>query len=206
MKRKNLLIIFSILLLSLLVGCERNSPKNVVKAFSNSMKTFDFEKMDTYIYSEDKSKKLPDFEETDELERAFIDYFKKNASKIEFKIIDSTEENNKASVKVKYKYVDGGRVIRNTVMEGMQQAVQVAFTDPEISSEKMEEMLKTIVDKNMADGVEDIIVEKDIIVPCIKIENKWYLDGINEDLLNVILSNFIYVSKDLDKVVDFQFK
>lgn len=205
MKRKNLLIVFSILTLSLLLGCERNSPRNVVKAFSNSIKTFDFEKMDTYIYSENKSEKLPSFEGLDGLEKSFIDYFKENASKISYSIQSVEENNDKAEVIVKYKFLDGGRVIRNSVIEGIKQITPQKILNPNISDDEIEKIFSDIVNIKINEYSEENILEKEITIPCIKINNKWYINGMSEELENVLLSNFVYVIRDIDKVLDIKF-
>lgn len=180
-------------------GCSITAkPDSTVSDYIEAAKTFDLEKMasktnpSTISDSENISDLIKN--EDDQFVKYFMEYFKSNAAKITYKIKDTKIDNSTAVVTVDCKYVDGGPVIMATFAEVFIQMIPLAFSGVEMTEEQTGQMFVSEMIKQQ-EKIPESFLEKTIEVKCIKVDNKWYIDEPNDELSNVILSNFVSVGK-----------
>lgn len=207
MKMKISIITIIISMLIILSGCSsQDKPEKVVGEFSEALKAFDLEKMSSKINpsNADDKEVVSNLDEEVEgsLEKHFIDYVKANAKKIKYDIEDSKVDDDKATVSVKFKYVDGGPLFKATFGEYMQQAFALAFTSPEMTDEEASEMLLTIM-KQKNEEIEETFTEKTIDIKCVKVDDEWYIDDLDDDITDVMTSNMVSIIESMDDSFNF---
>lgn len=52
--------------------------------------------------------------------------------------------------------------------------------------------------KDKSEMVELSMTDKNLVIDCIKIDGEWYIEKLNEDLMDVASSNLLSYSKDLE--------
>ena len=117
-----------------------------------------------------------------------MDYFRENSSKMTYEIKNSEVDGDTAVVTVNFKYIDGTGALKDALSKLFEEAFYQAFSEDEMSDEEMEDLLvKAINDYDPEDG--DTFDTKTVEINCIKKDNKWYIDEISDDLLDVIFCN-----------------
>lgn len=202
MKKKIGIITIIMALLIVASGCSsQKKVEKVVGDFTEAMKAFDLEEMSNKINPKDTDGKEVVSELDEEVEgsaeKYFIDYIRTNAKKIKYDIEESIVEDDKAIVTVKYKYVDGGPLFKAAFGEYMQQVFASAFTGPEMTDEQISEMLLTIM-KQKNEEIEETFTEKTIDIKCVKIDGEWYIDDLNDDIIDVITSNMVSMAEGMN--------
>lgn len=200
MKKRKVLLILLLVLIFTLVGCGER-PEAVIDNFMKEVKAFNLEGLGEFVLvSEDEEGEVE--EEIDEdIPETFLNYMKDKAGKIEYEIQDTKVEGDKAVSKVKFKYIDGTELLGNTILQFMGESFGLILADVDISDEKTDEMLETIFAQNV-DKVEDRFTERTLDIKLIKEDGKWYLEEIEDELLDVMLANFISVLDSVDDVED----
>ncbi len=194
-----------ILMLAILIitGCS-NAPKpeTTVEGFLEASKELDVIKMAEFVEkSEIEDQEIFDeFEEIEEdsLEAYFLDYLRENASKMTYDISGSTVEGDKATVNVDVMYVDGGPVMKATIVEVFTKVFSGAFAGIEYSEEETNQIFISELN-NQRDKITETFVEKSIRIDCILIDDKWYITNLDKEILDIVLSNFVSVSEELDE-------
>lgn len=192
----------------LIAGCSNfPKPESTVSDFIDAGKKFDLTKMATMVnpsYSSSKEKIADltnDKKNNDQYQKYFLDYFKENAAKITYTVKETKIENDKATVTVDFKYVNGGPLLKATLGEAFSKAFSLAFTGVQMNDEEMGQMFVSAMQKQK-ETIKDSFVEKSIDLKLTKVDNKWYIDEPSEDLLDVFLSNFNSVGKEFNKAMN----
>lgn len=188
------------LILLSLVGCGGTAakPDDTVKGFMEAAKTFDFEKMATYINPDnigDLDAVSSDIN-TNESEKYFMDYLKDQAAKMSYEIKSSQTDGDSATVTVSCKYIDGTPLLKETISEYFVQAFAKAFSGTEFTDEDSNNLMKDIMAEKQK-SIEDTYIEKDVDIKCVKISDKWLIDSVGEDIGNVITANFIAAANEI---------
>lgn len=189
MKKKLFSIILAGILIISLVGCSSPKPEDTVDTFLTNAQSLDLEKMSESMNpdSEDSLDKIGN-DESDKTTDCLMDYFRENSSKMTYEIKNSEVDGDTAVVTVNFKYIDGTGALKDALSKLFEEAFYQAFSEDEMSDEEMEDLLvKAINDYDPEDG--DTFDTKTVEINCIKKDNKWYIDEISDDLLDVIFCN-----------------
>jgi hypothetical protein len=202
---RKLIVLLSILIVVFLAGCSTAKPESTVTAFAEAGKKFDLVKMAETINpsNTNNKEKIQDFtkngnDPVDQYQKFFIDYFKENAAKITYQIKGTTVAEDKATVTVDFKYVNGAPLLKGTISDVFAKAISMAFTGMEINDEEMGQMFVTSM-KNQQQTIQESFTEKTLDIKLVLVDSKWYIDDLGDELLDVFTSNFISVGNELDK-------
>lgn len=207
MKKKISIVLLSMLVLVLAVGCSGDKPEATVAEYIEAMKDFDVDGMVSKVNPK-KRADLNEFNELyneeDSMEKYFLDYIESNAKKIKYEINDSEIDGDKASVNVDFKYVDGAPLFKATFAEYMKEMFAIAFTDLEQEITE-EEYGRVFVDtmEEQRNIIEETFTEKNLDIELIKIEDQWYIDEVSKELLDVAMTNILSVGEELEDSFDF---
>lgn len=210
MQKRFSIIITIIGVLILTIGCSAGEkPDKVVSEFVEGMKEFDFEKMSSKINPDnvgdiDEILGIYDNEEGS-LENHFMEYIKENARKITYTINESKIDGKDAEVNVSFKYVDGGPLFKSTFREYMKELFVVVFSH--INEEVSDEQYTDVFIKAMEEQkelIEESFVEKNLDIECIKIQDNWYIDELDDDILDVLMSNMISAMEEIGEEDSFE--
>ncbi len=207
MKKKISIVLLSMLVLVLAVGCSGDKPEATVAEYIEAMKDFDVDGMASKVNPK-KRADLNEFNELyneeDSMEKYFLDYIESNAKKIKYEINDSEIDGDKASVNVDFKYVDGAPLFKATFAEYMKEMFAIAFTDLEQEITE-EEYGRVFVDtmEEQRNIIEETFTEKNLDIELIKIEDQWYIDEVSKELLDVAMTNILSVGEELEDSFDF---
>lgn len=207
MKKKISIVLLSMLVLVLAVGCSEDKPEATVAEYIEAMKDFDVDGMASKVNPK-KRADLNEFNELyneeDSMEKYFLDYIESNAKKIKYEINDSEIDGDKASVNVDFKYVDGAPLFKATFAEYMKEMFAIAFTDLEQEITE-EEYGRVFVDtmEEQRNIIEETFTEKNLDIELIKIEDQWYIDEVSKELLDVAMTNILSVGEELEDSFDF---
>ncbi len=186
----------------LLMGCSATpKPETTVSGFIEAAKDFDLVKMTEFINPENSTSKediqnLTKENDDNSMEKYFIDYFKENAAKITYKIVKSEIEGDDATVSIELKHIDGGLLFKATVGEVFQQLIPLAFSGTKLSDEETEQMYINAMKKQqeiIKESFKDTVVDMKLTM----IDKKWYINELNDDFLNVLMSGFISAGKEI---------
>ena len=201
--RKYLCCLFSVLLMIGLVACQSApKPEDTVKGYFEAGKNFDTAKMSSFVNPKNVSSgssssgTSSDSGEA-ELEKYCMDYLKGNAKKITYRIKGSDVKDSTATITVDCKYVDGSPILRDAVSDYMVKAFGEAFSGTQSSSNSSKEIAQIMTDKMKT--TKETFTTKTIKINCVKIDKKWYIDKINDDLSDVFLSGFVSAGKEISK-------
>ena len=197
MKKKLLSIILAAIFIISLVGCSSPKPEDVVDTFLKSTQALDIEKMAECMES-DIQGDLKDItlEDSDESLKDFMDYFRKNASKMTYEIKDTKVDGDSAVVTVDCKYIDGSEALENAFTAVFDEALEKAFAGSEMSEEEIENKLVEYL--NNYEAKEDKFATSTVKIDCVKKDNKWYVSDFGEDFFDVMFSNYLSIMEDMD--------
>lgn len=212
--RKNKLKTFIIMLMAfVLVGCSNNKIEDKaeveesnfdqeivtrVDGFISEMKNFNLNAFITYINPmQINNNELPNIDMNNNLFQRQLEYLKNNASEITYKVEDVKVKENEATVKIRFRYNDMSSVIENTLIK----YVETAPSENNYSEEEKNKILSDILEKEIIES-DPIYIEKSINVDMIKIEDVWYINNLNNDLINIMMSNYLYTFEKLDKNIN----
>lgn len=198
----NVFLILAIVL-SVAACSSQPKPETTVSEFIEAAKMFDFDKMSSEINpasspSKEKISELEEGPEENSYEKYFMDYLKSNAKKITYEIKDSVIDGDNATVTVDFKYVDGGPLIKATIGDVFSQVISMAFAGVEMNDDEMSQLFVSSMEEQKG-NISESFTERTVDLKCIKIDNKWYLDDIGDDFVDVIISNFGTVAEELDE-------
>lgn len=200
--------VLCILVVMFFVGCSTDKPESTVSAFVEAGKEFDLVKMaETVNPSKTSTKeKIENLtQEGDDLasyfSKYFLDYFKANAQKITYTVEKSVIKGKKANVTVNFKYVDGGTLLGLSIGEVFITAMLMTFSGEEMNDEETEQTLVSAMETQQQD-IDEIFVEKEIDIKLVKVDKKWYIDELSDELLDVFMSNYISVGNELNEIMD----
>lgn len=196
MKNKKYIII-SVLFLLFIVSCNKDGPEEMLDNFTVAMQEFDLEKVFSYV-NPDKvnSENKDNLNIENQIEKSFLSYLKNNAKNITYEIKDVKKDKDIVTAKVYFKYIDGTKIIRKTLNEYFEY-INENFSDGNISEEENSKILNDILNKKIKE-IEPLYVDAIIDIECIKKDGNWYIDNPSDELFDVMMSNFISVSKKLN--------
>ena len=203
MKKISNVSLILVMILSLTACSSQQKPETSVSEFIEAAKMFDFEKMASIINPssspiKEKISELEKGSEENGYEKYFMDYLKLNAKKITYEIKDSTIDGDNATVTVDFKYVDGGPLLKSTIGDVFSQVISMAFAGVEMNDEEMSQLFVSSMEKQK-ENISETFTERTVNLKCINIDNKWYIDDISDDFIDVIISNFGTVAEELDE-------
>lgn len=195
-------IILIIMLGSTLAGClSKSKPDQVVLEFLRAFNSFDIETMMTKINPDNalQDTELSELlsEKEDNYQKYFLEYLKTNAMKTTYVISDIQIDGETAKIKVNFKYVDGGPLLKATFVEVITKAFAMAFSGTVLSDDASKQFFVTTMQEKEK-TVTETFVEKTVIIECVYLMDKWYINQLTDDLMDVFMSNFISVGKDME--------
>lgn len=198
-KIKKLLIL--VLLSSLiLTGCknEEAEVRERLTGFLEDMKDFNLDGMGSMVKGgeEDAEFNLEDLE-NDQVSQAFMAYFKESSKKIDYKIGDIDLDKDKARVDVDFKYIDGENLFKYTLADLMEEAFSMALIDGDLADEKMSQAALEILEENKK-NLEEEFMDRSLKLNLVKLDGQWFLEEIDEGILDVLTCNFNSVLNQLD--------
>lgn len=199
MKKKLLSIILTAIFVISLVGCSSSpKPEDVVDTFLKSTQALDIEKMAECMESDiqDDLKEIT-LEDSDESLKDFMDYFRKNASKMTYEIKEAKVDGDSAVVTVDCKYIDGSEALENAFSEVFDEALERAFNGGEMSESEIQD--KLVENLNNYEPEEDTFSTSTVKIDCIKKDNKWYISDFGEDFFNVMFSNYLSAMEESEE-------
>ena len=204
--KKAFCLILSIMLIIGLAACQSSpKPEDTVKKYFEAGKSFDTERMNSFVNSKNVSSESSsssassDSEEAD-LVKYCMDYLKGNAKKVTYSIKGSDIKDATATVTVDCKYVDGSAILRDSVSDYIVKAVGEAFSGTQNSSNSSKEIAQIMTDKMKT--TKEIFTTKTIKINCVKINDKWCIDKVNDDLSDVFLSGFVSAGNEISESFD----
>ena len=191
MKKKLFSIIIAALLLVSMIGCSSSKPENAVNTLMKNAQKFDIDGIKETLRPELRDNDIAtEGLDSDETMNLYLDYFKDNAKKIKYSIGDIVVDDDFASVNVEVQYVDGIDALESAVIKLLKESFAGTFSGDEMSDEEIQEVVSTAL-TNYQSEHSDEFVTTSIVLDCIKIDNKWYIDDLDDDFLNVIFCNFV---------------
>ena len=81
----------------------------------------------------------------------------------------------------------------------MREVFSLAFSDfeTEITDEQYDEIFISVMEEQ-SELIEKSFAEKTMDIECIKIEDKWYIDELDDEILDVLMANMISTIEDID--------
>ncbi len=198
MKNKISIIAMIVLTLIMVTGCSSKAkPETVVSEFVEAIKVYDLQLMASKINPEDEAGKKEilglksAIEGTEEEKEKTLDaYVKSNASKIEYDIKETKVDGDQATVAVDFKYVNGEPVFTAALGEYMEIAFSELVPKEGLTQEQSDKMLGAIIaDKKVE--IEESFEERTVNVKVIKIDDAWYIEKLESEMFNIILSNLL---------------
>ena len=77
----------------------------------------------------------------------------------------------------------------------------MAFTGVEMTEKETSQMFVSAMQKQK-ETVPESFTEKTSDIKCTKVDNQWYIDELSENLLDVIMSNFVSVGKEFNNATN----
>src|SRR6056297_578793 len=160
-----LLIIVSLLFLSL-GGCNsQGSPEDAVENFFNYAKSFKLDSIGNTFddLDNDAEEMFKEISKGEGFPDYLSEYLKENAEEIEYKILNTEKENNTAVVNVEVKYIDGGKIIR----ESFSEVIMTILTESDDEEELDDEFLDILFEETMKEKQrlnEEEIIEKKLMI------------------------------------------
>ena len=191
MKKKLFSIMLAAIIMLSMVGCNSSKPEKTVNTVLKSAQKFDIESIRNLIDPELRDDYIleEDIESNEEMSY-FIDFFKKNASKIKYTIGETVVDDDFACVNVEFEYVDGLDALEYALTQLLTKSFGSLFTETEMDAEEIKKIVSNALNEYQSENGEYFLMDE-ISFDCVKIDNKWYLDGIDDDFLNVLFCNYI---------------
>lgn len=191
MKKKLFSIIIAALLLVSMIGCSPSKPENAVNTLMKNAQKFDIDGIKETLRPELRDNDIAtEGLDSDETMNLYLDYFKDNAKKIKYSIGDIVVDDDFASVNVEVQYVDGIDALESAVIKLLKESFAGTFSGDEMSDEEIQEVVSTALTNYQSEHGDEFVTTS-IVLECIKIDNKWYIDDLDDDFLNVIFCNFV---------------
>ena len=169
-----IIIIIVLVLAILLFMLLANGPKSVIEGMFNALKNGNYEEVNEYVNYEEmiSSSEILDSESLDEETMNLL------FDKLDWKIIETTQEENTANVTVEVTNKNFKTIIANY----MQNALRVAFSGQELSDAEMENYL---LEELRNEDVEMTTTTQTISLT--KQNGKWVINTTDTNLINILL-------------------
>lgn len=173
-------------------GCSSAKPEDPVKGFFEAAKTFDFDEAKTFVNPDNVSDTDSTLSVSDEDTAFLMDFLKSNNQKIEYTIESAEKADDTGTVTVKCKYVDVSPFLSDYMSELFKQAL--ANFGTEMTDEQYN---KTATDLLASKDYSENTKENTFTISCIKKDKTWYIDKVDNNLGNAVLSNMISSGENL---------
>ena len=167
-------------------------PEDTVITFSEGMKEFDFDKMQSCLAQEDDE--LDDTMEA-ELGEEVIAKFKEWAQEITYEVDNVDAAKEIAKVNVKYSYVDATNVALTFVSDYFAEAINLAFSgasQEEVEAKALEILITTL--QNAETGS----AEKTVSFDLVKDGDEWKIKEVPDEIEDVLTGNFTSALDDVN--------
>ncbi|MTV47932.1 DUF4878 domain-containing protein [Heliobacillus mobilis] len=184
-----------------LAGCSLSpKPETTVSNFIEAGKKYDTTKMSALVANADANgkAKLSELGNENQYQTYFLDYFKENAGKITYTITNAQVKNNSATVTVNFKFIDGLPLLKATLGNVFTKALAGAFSGVKMTEEETKQMIVTAITKQKETNAESF-TDQTIEIKLAKVDDQWFIVEPSDELLNVFLSNFNSIGKELGK-------
>lgn len=201
--KKVLCLMLSIIFSINFVACKSApKPDDTVNGYFEAGKSLDTSKMNSFVNpknvkSESSSSETSSNSKEADLQKYCMDYLKKNAKKLTYSIKNVDTKDDTAVVTVECKYVDGSPILREAISEYAAKAIKEAFSGSANSEDPEKEISQILTDKMKT--TTETYTDKTIKINCIKTNDKWYIDKVNNDLEDVFVSGFISAMSEISK-------
>lgn len=174
-------------------GSSKPSAKSTVEQYLSAAKKLDGKTMSKLVIpSNTEDAEIMEnltLEDDDSYSKFFEKFFKDNANKMTYSILESKENGDEATVSVESKYIDGGPLIAATMGEAITKMIGIAFEGKEPSEEEINEMFSDILKEQEAKN-EPTFKTQTVNVNLKKQDEKWYITEVNDQLKDVITLGF----------------
>lgn len=200
-------IFYCLLVITLVVSfsaCQSASkPEDTIKGYFEAAKISDTEKANTFINPKNVS--LEDSSSTSssggqeeiDLVNNLLDYLKDNNKKVTYNITNTEIKDNSATVSVNCKFVDASAILKDAIADYIPKAFAKAFTESQSPDDSAKEITELM--KNKIQTAKETFAEKAIKINCVKTDNKWYINKVDDDLQNVFTSNLLSAGNEIFK-------
>lgn len=188
---KVILLIITICVIGILVFNIINSPKYEVNKLCKAIKNFDKVKINTLVEGDDL------FNTSEEANQNFMSedvtkYFKENVKDLKYDIDNIEIENDKATVKVRFTYIDAGDIFLEACGEYTQKAFQLAFSG--MSNDGMNDIFQSVVEQKLKES-EPKESKVTVEIECAKQGNKWKIQSLSDkthyEIVNIMSCGII---------------
>ena len=169
-------------MLVFLTACGK--PEDVVKSYCASVKAFDFDKIDEYMANptenstnDDMEKEMPDI----------WNYAKENAKKMKYTVINSNVNGDKATVTVKFDYVDASGIMNAALADYVSKAWSMALAGNADEDAMTAILIDCFNEKKASNQPSTATATLDF--ECIKVDGKWKIDKVPKEFSSVALCN-----------------
>jgi len=191
---KRILSLFMVIAMLLSVtACSSPKPHTVVEKFCDAMKKFDIQVMSECV----KGGMGPDDifgEDSDDMEQALLDYMKKCAENIKYKVVSAAMDGDKGEVTVEFTYKDFGPAVNAALEEMMIELFAAAFSEDYDESALTEKFMTALNNKSDASKMND--VTKTVKFNCEKSGKDWLISEVPEDVMHVLSANIMNAFED----------
>lgn len=167
-------------------GGAAKGPEGTVDKFFKEAKNFDLKKMAEYLYDEDGTGMDafgdPDAVDEDPMSRIMQDYVKIAAKKLNYKILDTKEDGDRATVSVEAEYAvstDFAASLLDNMLEIFMSEEDIDIEDPEFYEE-----LKDRVDLSAPTETQKGTFELQLIED----GGDWLIEDFDDDFMDVIMA------------------
>jgi len=204
MRKIILVITLCLLVLSISACGSKSKPEDPINNYLSAAQKLDTQVMAVSIVPSNTehitgTKELISVEE-DEIIKYFVEYLKTNASKMTFKVSGIETTGDKAVVSVDVKYIDGGPIFRDTFFDFMIKITSLAFSSELPTDDEINQMFQDAL-KSKIETTNDNFKEESLKIECVKVDGTWYISEIEDELVNVVMSGFITVGKEIEEAV-----
>jgi len=200
-KMKKIVVGFLLLVMLFpIVGCSSAQPEDTVHNYFDAAQKINFGAMSRLIAptnTEDIERNTTLIEgQQDDPFGFLLDYMKSAASKITYKLVESTINGDSAVVTVDCKYVDSGPILTATIGELFVRMFEQAFNDVEMTEEEKDEIFSTVFQEQIK-IFDETFKEVTLNIDLVKIKDTWYVAETSDELLDVVMSGFISAENDI---------
>ena len=186
-------------------GSSKQKKKKTVEQYLSAAKKLDAESMsELVIPSNTEDAEIMEnltLEDEDSYSKFFAKFFKDNANKMTYNILESTENGDEANVSVETKYIDGGPLIAATMSEAITKMLGIALQGKEPSDDEIDEMFGDILKEEEAKN-EPTFKNQTMNINLKKQDENWYITEVHDELKDVITLGFYSAVESLGNMFE----
>ena len=170
-------------MLVFLTACGK--PEDVVKSYCASVKAFDFDRIDEYMANPSENS-----EDDGDIEKEMPDiwnYAKENAKKMTYTVTNTAVNGDKATVTVKFDYVDASGIMNAALADYVSKAWSMALSG-NTDEDAMTAILIDCFNEKKANN-QPGMTSATLDFECVKVDGKWKIDKVPKEMTSVGLGN-----------------